>query len=120
MREVISKLKRVNLYPCGGLLLLEAMIVLQWLNTRFGHIDPFEQIYEKRKSYYAHVVGEQSIDLVQYSDFLWEDMSKEFSNYFAANCPTRTTLQLMMYAEELTYGQVPDEIFGQVQYITTA
>ena len=120
MREVMSKLKRINLYPCGGLLLLEAMIILQWLNTRFGHIDPFEQIYKKRKAYYAHMLGEARIDLIQYSDFLWEEMSKDFTNYFSANYPTRATLQLMMYAEELNYGPVPDEIFGQVQYITIA
>ena len=65
------------------------------------------------------MVGEPRIDLIQYSDFLWEELSQDLSNYFASNYPTRSTLQLMMYAGELTYGQVPDEVFGHIQYITS-
>lgn len=117
--KVISKLKQVNLYPCDGLLLLEVLIVLQLLNKFGGIVDPYEKIYQQRKAYYAHMVGEPGIDLIQYSGFLWEEMSEDFSNFFAANYPARSTLQLMMYAEDLSFGPVPDEAFGLVQYITT-
>lgn len=118
IKKVISTLKQVNLYPCNGLLLLEMMIVMQWINSTPIYSDPYNQIYKQRKAYYAHMVGVPSIDLIRYSDFLWEVLSDDLTNYFAANYPTRATLQLMMYARELTFGQVPDEIFGQVQYIT--
>lgn len=118
--KIISELKRVNLYPCDGLMLLEVLIILLWLNIPHGYINPYNQIYQKRKAYYAHMVGEPRIDLIQYSDFLWEELSQDLSNYFAANYPTRSTLQLMMYAGELTYGQVPDEVFGHIQYITSS
>lgn len=117
--NIISKLKQVNLYPCDGLMLLEVLIILLCLNSRHGYINPYDQIYRKRKAYYAHIVGEPRIDLIQYSDFLWEDLSQDLSNYFSANYPTRATLQLIIYAGELTYGQVPDEVFGHIQYITS-
>ncbi|MCU7805430.1 MAG: hypothetical protein KZQ96_19740 [Candidatus Thiodiazotropha sp. (ex Lucinoma borealis)] len=116
--NIVSKLKQRNLYPCDGLLLLEVLIILLWLNKPYGHINPYEQIYRKRREYYPHMVGEPRIDLIQYSGFLWEQMSQDLSNYYAANYPARATLQLMMYAGELSYGPVPDEIFGLVQYIT--
>jgi len=118
--KILSELKRVNLYPCDGLMLLEVLIVLLRLNNPHGHIDAYDQIYQKRKAYYAHMVGVPRIDLVQYSGFLWEELSQDLSNYFAANYAARATIQLMMYTGELSYGPVPDEIFGLVQYITIA
>lgn len=119
--KAASELKQRNLYPCGGLLLLEVLVILLKLNEPYGHIpSPFEAIHEQRREYYPYMAGELHIDLVQYSGFLWEKMSQDLSNYHAANYPTRATLQLMMYAEELTYGPVPDEIFGMVQYVTVA
>lgn len=116
--NVISKLKQVNLYPCDGLMLLEVLIILLWINKKHGFTAPYDKIYQKRKAYYAHMVGEPRIDLIQYSGFLWEELSEDLSNYFAANYPARATLHLMMYAGELSYGSVPDEVFGLVQYIT--
>ena len=119
--QVASELKQRNLYPCGGLLLLEVLIVLLRLNERlaYTHII-FEIIYSERRKYYAHMSGGPRIDLIEYSGFLWEQMSQDLSNYHAANYPARATLQLMMYGGDLTYGPVPDEIFGLVQYITVA
>lgn len=116
--DLISDLKQRNLYPCGGLLLLEVLIALQQLNRQFGDIRLFDRIYERRKEFYSHMSGEPRIDLVDYSGYLWEQMSQDLSNYHAANYPTRSTLQLMMYAGDLIYGPVPDEIFGLVQYVT--
>lgn len=119
--NLVSELKERNLYPCGGLLLLEVLFILLWRNKPQLHIDTaYRQISELRRAYYAHMTGEPRIDLIQYSGFLWEQLSHDSSNYFAANYPARATLQLMMYAGELTYGPVPDEIFGLVQYVTIA
>ena len=118
--KIASELKQINLYPCGGLLLLEVLILLLWLNKRHGHIDPYHQVYEKRREFYSHMTGDPRSDLIQYSDFLWEQMSHDLSNYYAANYPARATLQLMMYAGDLSYGPVPDEIFGLMQYVTIA
>ena len=119
--KTASELKECSLYPCGGLLLLEVLIILLGLNEPFGQmLSPFKRIYRQRREYYSHMVGETRIDLIQYSGFLWEQLSQDLSNYHAANYPTRSTLQLMMYAGDLTYGPVPDEIFGLVEYITTA
>jgi len=119
--NVASELKQCNLYPCGGLLLLEVLIILLRLNEQHGQItSPFEIIHSQRKEYYPHIIGDPRIDLIQYSDFLWEQLSQDLSNYHAANYPARATLQLMMYAGDLIYGPMPDEIFGLVQYITTA
>ncbi len=116
--KIITGLKQVDLYPCDGLMLLEVLIVLEWLNQPHGYIYPFNQIYQKRKAYYPHMVGEPAVDLIQYSGFLWEEMSQDLSNYFKGNYPARSTVQLMMYAGELSYGAVPDEVYGLVQYIT--
>jgi len=119
--NTVSELKQRNLYPCGGLLLLEVLIILLRLNEPHGKIiSPFERIHSQRKEYYPHMVGETRIDLIQYSDFLWEKLSKDVTNYHAANYPARATLQLMMYAGDLIYAPMPDELFGLVQYITTA
>ena len=118
--KIASKLKQLELYPCGGLLLLEVLIVLLRLESREDFVDYFDSIYQRRKAFYTHMVGEPRIDLVQYSDFLWEQLSEDLSNYYAANYPARATLQLMMYAGELSYGPVPPEIFGLVQYVTIA
>jgi hypothetical protein len=118
--KIISEIKQRNLYPCDGLLLLEVLIILLKLNERHGSLAAYNQIYSKRREYYPHMVGEPRVDLVQYSDFLWEELSQELSNYYAANYPARATLQLMMYAGDLSYGSVPDEIFGLVQYVTIA
>lgn len=118
--RVVTELKRRNLYPCGGLLLLEFFLVLQNLNTPNGSLSSYRKIYEKRREYYPHMAGERRVDLIQYSHFLWEQMSQELSNYFNANYPARATLQLMMYVGDLVYGPVPDELFGMVQYVTVA
>ena len=118
--NIASELKQRNLYPCGGLLLLEILIILSRLNEPRGYIEPFELIYTKRKEFYSHMAGELLIDIVEYSDFLWEQLSQDLSNYYAANYPARATLQLMMYAGELTYAPVPKEVFGQVDYVTIA
>jgi hypothetical protein len=116
----LSSLKQRNLYPCGGLLLLEVLIVLLQLNQPFGYINVYDRIYEKRRDFYAHMSGEVQIDLINYSGFLWEQLSKDLSNYHAANYPARATLQLMMYPGDMSYGPVPDEIFGLIQYVTIA
>lgn len=117
--KTASDLKQRNLYPCGGLLLLEVLIILLRLNEPYGHIpDPTEVIHQKRREYFAYMSGDPRFDLIEYSGFLWEEMSQDLSSYHAANYPARATLQLMMYGEDLTYGPVPDEIFGQIQYIT--
>lgn len=119
--KTVSGLKQRSLYPCGGLLLLEVLIVLLRLNEPNGHmLAPFEIIHRKRREYYAHMTGDLRIDLIEYSGFLWEQMSRDLSNYHAANYPARTTLQLMMYGGDLIYGPVPDDIFGLIQYITVA
>jgi len=118
--ELLSNLKQRNLYPCGGLFLLEVLIVLSNLNKRFGDINIYGQIQEYRKGFFPYMSGELEIDLMNYSGFLWEQMSQDLSNYHAANYPARATLQLMMYAGDLAYGPVPDDIFGLVQYVTIA
>lgn len=118
--DILSKLKRRNLYPCGGLLLLEVLIVLLQLNKLERRIDFYDYISEKRREFYPHMAGEVSIDLINYSGFLWEQLSQDPTNFHAANYPARSTLQLMLYAGELAYGPVPDEIFGLVQYVTIA
>jgi hypothetical protein len=118
VKKLLSELKQRNLYPCGGLLLLEVLMVLQRLNQTLGHLNLYERIQDKRIEFYPHMNGELQFDLIDYSGFLWEQMSQDLSNYHAANYPTRATLQLMMYADELIYGPVPDEIFGLVQYIS--
>lgn len=116
--DLLSNLKQRNLYPCGGLMLLEVLIALLHLNQPYGHIDLYDRIHEKRRGFYAHMTGELHIDLFNYSGFLWEQLSQDLSNYHAANYPARATIQLMMYAGDLSYGPVPDEIFGLVQYVT--
>jgi len=118
--KLLSNLKQSNLYPCGGLLLLEVLIVLSKLNKPFGHINLFDRVQENRRGFYPYMTGEVQIDLINYSGFLWEELSQDLSNYHAANYPARATLQLMMYAGDLAYGPVPDEIFGLVQYVTIA
>ncbi len=119
--KLLSNLKQSNLYPCGGLLLLEVMIVLLKLNQPHGHIiNLYDHIQEYRKGFYPYMTGEVQVDLINYSGLLWEKLSQDLSNYHAANYPARATLQLMMYAGDLAYGPVPDEIFGQVQYVTIA
>jgi hypothetical protein len=118
--KLLSDLKRRNLYPCGGLMLLEVLIVLRELNQRFGDINIEEQVYKRRAAFYAHMSGELQVDLIDYSGFLWEELSEDLSNYHAANYPARATLQLMMQLGDLTYGPVPDELFGMVQYVTIA
>lgn len=118
--DLLSNLKQRNLYPCGGLLLLEVLIVLSKLNKPFGDINLYGRIQEYRKGFFPYMTGELQIDLINYSGFLWEEMSQDLSNYHAANYPARSTLQLMMYAGDLAYGPVPDEIFGLVQYVTIA
>jgi len=116
-----SELKQRDLYPCGGLLLLEVLIILLGLNEPHGDmIISFDRIHRQRKEYYPYMAGEIHIDLIQYSDFLWEQLSQDVSRYHDANYPARATLQLIMYAGDLIYAPVPDEIFGLVQYITTA
>ncbi|MEW8492516.1 MAG: hypothetical protein AB2604_01835 [Candidatus Thiodiazotropha taylori] len=116
--DILSKLKQRDLYPCGGLLLLEVLLVLKWLNEPYGHIHTYQWVIKQRRSYYPHMAGEPRIDLLQYSDFLWDQLEQDLSNYFLASYPARATLHLMMYAGELSFGPVPDEIFGLVQYIT--
>ena len=113
--------RNLNLYPCAGLLLLEVLIVLIQLNQPYGHINIEGVLESKRKEFYksGNMTGERSVDLVNYSGFLWEDLSQDLSNYYAANYPARATLQLMLYAGDLTYGPVPDEIFGLIQYVTS-
>ena len=120
--KAASELKQRNMYPCGGLLLLEVLIILLRLNEPYAYIPaaPSEIIYSERRKYYAYMSGDPRIDLIEYSGFLWEQMSQDLSNYHAANYPARATLQLMMYGGDLTYGPVPDEIFGLVQYVTVA
>jgi hypothetical protein len=119
--DLLSNLKQRNLYPCGGLLLLEVLIVLLKLNQPHGHIiNLYGLIQEYRKGFFPYMTGEVHSDLINYSGFLWEQLSQDLSNYHAANYPARATLQLMMYAGDLAYGPVPDEIFGLVQYVTIA
>jgi hypothetical protein len=118
--KVLTTLKERDLYPCGGLLLLEVLIILKSLNHPDGFIEPYRNILERRRAFYALMAGELTIDLVQYSDFLWEAMSQDPTQYHAANYPTRATIHLMMYGGDLCYGPVPDELFGLAQYITLA
>ena len=117
IKELLTELKQRNLYPCGGLLLLEVLMVLQRLNLTLGHVNLYERIQDMRIEFYPHMNGEVQFDLIDYSGFLWEMMSQDLANDHAANYPARATLQLMMYADELIYGPVPDEIFGLVQYV---
>ena len=117
IKELLSELKQCNLYPCGGLLLLEVLMVLKHLNQPLGHRNLYDRIQEMRIKFYPHMNGEVRFDLIDYSGFLWEQMSQDLSNYHAANYPARATLQLMMYADEIIYGPVPDELFGLLQYI---
>ena len=119
--KAASDIKQRNLYPCGGLLLLEVLIILVKLNKPHGYIPaPSEVIQSKRREYYAYMSGDIRFDLIEYSGFLWEQLSQDLSNFHAANYPARATLQLMMYGGDLIYGPVPDEIFGLVQYVTVA
>jgi len=118
--ELLSNLKQRDLYPCGGLLLLEVLIVLSKLNKPFGDSNLYGLIQENRKEFFPYMAGELQFDLINYSGFLCEQLSQDLSNYHAANYPARATLQLMMYAGDLAYGPVPDEIFGLVQYVTIA
>ncbi|MCG8038096.1 MAG: hypothetical protein JAZ19_13780 [Candidatus Thiodiazotropha taylori] len=116
--DIVSKLKQRDIYPCGGLLLLEVLLVLKWLNEPYGHLYAYQRIVNQRRSYYPHMAGEPRIDLLQYSDFLGDQLEQDLSNYFSASYPARATLHLMMYPGEFSFGPVPDEIFGLVQYIT--
>lgn len=119
--KAASDIKQRNLYPCGGLLLLEVLIILLKLNKPHGYIPaPSEVIQSKRREYYTYMSGDPRFDLIEYSGFLWEQLSQDLSNFHAANYPARATLQLMMYGGDLIYGPVPDEIFGLVQYVTVA
>lgn len=117
VKKVLIELKRRNLYPCGGLTLLEMLILLKHLSEPLQYMFAFDEIYKTRGTFYAQMTGELSQDLVGYSEFLWEKLSEDSSNFHAANYPTRSTIQLMMYSGELAYGPVPDELFGIVQYI---
>ncbi len=116
--DLLSKLKHSNLYPCDGLLLLEVLHVLLKLNEESINLDPYNIVHEKRKAYYSHMTGDIRVDIVQYSDYLWEQMCQDLFYYHAANYPARSTLLLMMYGEEIVFGRVPDDMFGLVQFVT--
>ena len=120
IKELLHDIKTVDLYPCPGLLLIEVLLVLMRVNQKHGNINLFEFIHAKRREFYQSMLGDRRVDLIHYSDFLWEQLSHDLYNYHASNYPARSSIMLMMQAGELIYGPVPKGLFGLIQYIMLA